>query len=213
IAYAGWQVAFAFFVTALQGFSRTTKLVVARDRVLGIILGNILISIAFVHLWPVRVGQRVKNALARALDALAALLSIEDAGAESEARAAGLQKAFFAELTKAQDLGFFSRFEPGLVTGNDMLPALGAVFIPARALSLSAAESLTATSRPVAGLWMVETVARLRRALALQLTELAQAIREGRVPRVQIGRDAFEGALRSLAAVSDGALPKALKPL
>jgi multidrug resistance protein MdtO len=213
IAYFGWQIAIAYFIAVLHGFSRSTKLVVARDRVLGIILGNILISIVFVHLWPVRVGTRVANAVARALDALAALLSIEDPGPESEARSAGLQESFFGELSKAQELGFLGRFEPGRIAGEEMLPALSALFIPARALSLSAPETSIAPGIPEAERWRTETVARLRRALALQLTELAEAIREGRTPRVHAGRDAFEDPLRSFAAVGDAVVRKALDPL
>ena len=213
IAYFGWQTAFAFFLVVLHGFSRTTKMVGARDRVLGIILGNILISIVFVHLWPVRAGAKVANAVARALDALAGLLSIEVPGPESEARSAGLQQGFFSQVSKTEELGFFGRFEPGRMDGEGMLPALSTLFIPARALSLSAPESWTAPGIPESELWRVETVTRLRRALAEQLTELAQAIREGRTPRVHTGKDAFEGPLRSFAAVRDASLSKALAPL
>src|SRR5262249_31160451 len=67
ISYIGWQIAFAFYLSVLQGFSRTTKLSVGRDRVFGILLGNILMSVIFTSLWPVRAAPAQRRALSRAV--------------------------------------------------------------------------------------------------------------------------------------------------
>jgi multidrug resistance protein MdtO len=213
-SYAGWQFAFAFYLPVLQGFSRSTKMVGARDRVLGVIIANVLMWLVFTHLWPVRMGPRIADGLARALEALADLVSEEVGGPESEARSVELEQAFFAGLSKAQETAFVSRFEAGGVAGASMLPALRSLFMPARALSISAAsEAQIAQALPEAERWRVETVTTLRRALAVRLDELAGAIREGRTQELKRGRNAFDGPRRSFAAVTDAGLKKALAPL
>ena len=214
ISYLGWQIAIAFYLVTLDSFSRTTKLVGARDRALGILLGNVLISIAFVHLWPVKVGPKIADGISRALDALAELISIEGGGPEIEARSVGVEQAFFAGLDKARQAAFLARFEPEAVPGSSMLPNLGALFIPARALNLLASsETSVGEALPEAERWRVETVAALRRTLAVRLHEVSEAVHEGRTPRIQESKDAFDAPLRSLAAVSDAGLRKTLAPV
>ncbi|HUM11488.1 MAG TPA: FUSC family protein, partial [Myxococcaceae bacterium] len=137
ISYAGWQIAFAFFLTVLQGFERTTNMVVARDRVLGILLGNALMSIVFLHLWPVRLAPRISQGVSRALDALAGLISVEGGGPDAAAHSAQLQRSFVEGLSRAGEVAFFARFEPGGAGAAGMVPALSGLLIPARALSLS----------------------------------------------------------------------------
>ena len=133
ISYAGWQIAFAFFLTVLQGFERTTKMVVARDRVLGVLLGSVLMSIVFLHFWPVRLAPRISQGVGRALDSLAALLSFEGTGPEAEAHSEQLQQSFAAGLNEAEEVAFFARFEPGGADSARALPALSGLLIPARA--------------------------------------------------------------------------------
>lgn len=214
ISYFGFQIAIAFYLVTLNSFSRTTKLVGARDRALGILLGNVLIALAVVHLWPVKVTPKIVDGVSRALDALADLLSIEGGGAESQGREAGLEQAFFAGLEKARQAAFLARFEARTAAGAAMVTDLSSMFIPARALSLSASsEAATGQALPESERWRVETVTSLRRALALRLRELAEAVRGGRAPRIQEGNDAFEAPLRSFSAVGDAAVRKTLAPL
>jgi hypothetical protein len=54
IAYAGLQMAFAFFLALFQGFAPATDLDVIRDRVAGIVLGILIMSVVFRYLWPER---------------------------------------------------------------------------------------------------------------------------------------------------------------
>jgi uncharacterized membrane protein YccC len=52
IAYAGMQMAFAFFLGVMQNYGPAYDLTVLRDRVVGIAVGNIWMSVMFTTLWP-----------------------------------------------------------------------------------------------------------------------------------------------------------------
>jgi len=69
LSYAGMQIAFAFFLGILQGYAPATDLTVLRDRVAGIVLGNIAITIIFSTFWPQSARSAIRAALADALRA------------------------------------------------------------------------------------------------------------------------------------------------
>ena len=62
LSYAGLQIAFAFFLGVLQGYAPATDLTVLRDRIAGILLGNIVITIVFSSLWPQSARSGVRAA-------------------------------------------------------------------------------------------------------------------------------------------------------
>jgi multidrug resistance protein MdtO len=66
ISYAGFQIAFAYFLCVIQGPSPSFNMVVARDRVIGILLGNVVSYFAATRVWPVSVGPRIDDALQKA---------------------------------------------------------------------------------------------------------------------------------------------------
>jgi multidrug resistance protein MdtO len=70
LSYAGMQMAMAFFLGALQSYGPAADLTVLRDRMVGILLGNLLISISFSVLWPTSAFDRARSAMARALRTL-----------------------------------------------------------------------------------------------------------------------------------------------
>jgi multidrug resistance protein MdtO len=76
IAYAGLQIAFAFYLAIFQGFAPATDLDVIRDRIAGIILGIFVMSLVFRYLWPERVVGRLRTILAHALRHLARLRAL-----------------------------------------------------------------------------------------------------------------------------------------
>ncbi len=71
IAYAGFQIAFAFFLCVVQGNGPQFDLAIARDRVVGILVGNIVTYLVFTNIYPVSIAARVDAALARAVRMLA----------------------------------------------------------------------------------------------------------------------------------------------
>jgi multidrug resistance protein MdtO len=77
ISYAGFQMAFAFFLCVIQGPSPAFDLSTARDRVIGILIGNVVSYLLFTNLWPVSVGKRIDPAIAALLRRLAALMTAD----------------------------------------------------------------------------------------------------------------------------------------
>jgi multidrug resistance protein MdtO len=76
ISYAGFQIAIAFFLCVIQGPSPAFDLSTARDRVIGILLGNVVVYLLFTNLWPISVGVRIDPAIAAVLRRLAALAAV-----------------------------------------------------------------------------------------------------------------------------------------
>jgi multidrug resistance protein MdtO len=74
LSYAGMQIAFAFFLGTLQGYAPATDLTVLRDRIAGIVLGNIVITMVFSSIWPQSARSGVRGALADALRAIGEVL-------------------------------------------------------------------------------------------------------------------------------------------
>jgi multidrug resistance protein MdtO len=59
IAYAGYQIAFALLLCLIQGSGPSIDMVTARDRVIGILLGNVAAFVINTTVWPVSVGARI----------------------------------------------------------------------------------------------------------------------------------------------------------
>jgi uncharacterized membrane protein YccC len=54
ISYAGFQIAFAFFLSMFQGYAPDTDLDKIRDRVIGILIGIAVTTVVFHYIWPER---------------------------------------------------------------------------------------------------------------------------------------------------------------
>jgi multidrug resistance protein MdtO len=74
ISYAGFQIAFAFFLSVVQGSAPAFDMTVARDRVIGILLGNLVVYVVFTHLWPVSVAKNIDPAIGSLLRSLSAMM-------------------------------------------------------------------------------------------------------------------------------------------
>lgn len=104
LSYAGLQIAFAFFLGILQGYAPATDLTVLRDRVAGIVLGNIVMTVVFTVLWPESALPRLQAALKEASEAISAVL--KRTGDLGEARARTAQA-----LVRARHFNLVRRFE------------------------------------------------------------------------------------------------------
>jgi multidrug resistance protein MdtO len=131
LSYAGMQIALAFFMGMLQTYSPATDLTVLRDRVVGILLGNVVMTLVFSVLWPESAITRLRSALADALRSIAALL-------KSPQDAATNRQHTVEALARADNFEGLSRFEMQMLPRQTHLPDLhgierlaGAAFVAA----------------------------------------------------------------------------------
>src|SRR5262249_21773957 len=73
ISYAGFQIAFAFFLCVIQGPSPEFDVTIARDRVIGILLGNVVVYLLFTRTWPTSIAKSIDPAIAGVLRKLSAM--------------------------------------------------------------------------------------------------------------------------------------------
>jgi multidrug resistance protein MdtO len=89
VAYAGFQLSFAFFLCVIQGYHPGFDMEIARDRVIGILIGNFVSYLVLTQIAPVSVARRIDPAIAALLRRLAALAAAPaDAARGREASAA-----------------------------------------------------------------------------------------------------------------------------
>ncbi|MFE0014703.1 FUSC family protein [Mesorhizobium sp. NPDC059054] len=94
ISYMGWQIALCFFLVVLHGFGPSLDTDAARDRIIGIIFGNVVVWLVFSTIWPVSVGAGVRKHLASGISALADLMTRQGERVSAYADlAGGLSKA------------------------------------------------------------------------------------------------------------------------
>jgi multidrug resistance protein MdtO len=135
LSYAGLQIAFAFFLGLLQTYSPANDLTVLRDRVVGILLGNVVMTLVFSGLWPESAITRLRGALADALRGIAALL-------RSPQNAATHRQHTVEALARADNFEALSRFEMEMLPRQTHLPALHGIERLAGAAFVAASEPL-----------------------------------------------------------------------
>jgi multidrug resistance protein MdtO len=102
IAYAGMQIGLAFYLVVLHGTAPTVDMNTARDRVIGILLGNIVIFVIFTTIWPVSVAEVVRTNVAKALGQPAALAGLGCGDEVSPAARSGASMAFGQAIRQAR---------------------------------------------------------------------------------------------------------------
>jgi multidrug resistance protein MdtO len=185
IAYAGLQVGLAFYLVVLHGTGPTIDLYTARDRVIGILLGNIVIFAIFTTVWPVSVASVVRANVAKALGQLAAFVDL-GGGADAEISqtdrsAAGV--AFGQSIAKARAALVNDSFETSDVRraasrrpiNAIIVSQIGRLFIPAAMLldlmTLPVGRDLPQSTR--------DAISAHQRALAAWFQRAASWVRSG----------------------------------
>jgi multidrug resistance protein MdtO len=114
IAYAGFQIAFAFFLSVIQGSGPSFDMTIARDRIIGILLGNVVVYVLFTNIWPVSVGKRIDTGIAGLLRRLGGLLT---ENSKSARRSQGLElQEMLAGIERDLDL---AQYEPPSIRPRD----------------------------------------------------------------------------------------------
>ena len=104
LSYMGLQMGLAFLLGILQGHAPPSHFKVLFYRVVGILLGNVLVTVIFSTLWPTSAKERAKGSMDRALDELAAFVG---AGTPR----VGARLAVLQSVDKARQFDAFAKFE------------------------------------------------------------------------------------------------------
>jgi multidrug resistance protein MdtO len=116
LAYAGLQMAFAFYLGVLQDTGPTDDLTVLRDRWVGIVLGNVAMSLVFSTLWPVSTAASAKAVLFRVIGRQARLLEAAKTPAAADVVANAV------DLEEGSRLSLLASFDLGATRGNAATP-------------------------------------------------------------------------------------------
>jgi multidrug resistance protein MdtO len=119
----------------LQTYSPATDLTVLRDRVVGILLGNVVMTLVFSSLWPESAITRLRGALADALRAVAALLRLPQ-NAETN------RQHTVEALARADNFKVLGQFEMEMLPRQMHLPDLDSIERLAGAAFVSTSEPL-----------------------------------------------------------------------
>jgi multidrug resistance protein MdtO len=145
LSYAGLQIAFAFFLGVLQGYAPATDLTVLRDRIAGILLGNIVITIVFSSFWPQSARSGVRAALAEALRAIGGV--IRQLPHPDEARMRMVQALVRADHLRALSL-FELRMLPSDALGGRSVSPLANIERLAGAAFVMTTDSISPHAEP-----------------------------------------------------------------
>jgi multidrug resistance protein MdtO len=127
VSYAGLQIALAFFLCIYQGFAPDTQFHTIRDRLVGIVLGIVVMSVVFRFLWPETAALKMRAAIARMLRRLGELVRIPAALPDVDGAAAEkLHREVAADLNgilRLSELAALEGTEPG--AGGGLSPESG----------------------------------------------------------------------------------------
>lgn len=94
IAYTGFQIGLAFYLTDLNGYGPTSDMTTARDRIVGIMIGNFITYAIFTSFWP----ASARNLVPAKLKALFQLLRKQEQAPTLQQR-----EALFTQAQSALD--------------------------------------------------------------------------------------------------------------
>jgi len=171
LSYLGVQMGFAFFLGVLHDYGPTMELTTARDRIVGILLGNVLMTIVFSTMWPVSALDRARQLLAQALGALGELVR-NATQPLVDARLTTVQTAV-QRVVQARHSVSIAAFEEHLLQGKDRRESFeetavrsldrlaAAVFVVAGQASQADLDEAARTQDARASTWFADTARRV----------------------------------------------------
>lgn len=119
ISYVGIQIGFAFALCTFDTWGPSVDLVKPRDRVLGVLIGDVVTACVTYWLWPTFAGRDMARSLESALRHMAQLALVGVSGGIGERvvrPARGFRLQIFQDLASTLRLHAEAQFEPGAGT-------------------------------------------------------------------------------------------------
>ena len=185
ISYMGLQIALTFDLGVLRDYGPPTSIDPIRDRLIGIILGIIIISIVFSLVWPEDARSFVRQKLAAGLRSIARLLRL-DGSPDSNPQPQQLELEIASRLSEANTFEEQAAFE-ALLYGREERAGLRDM--------ISATEEIYATSLP----WIREQTATVS-APQREMANRAQQLVTPLVDSVEVSAAKVEGSYRPRTA-------------
>ncbi|WP_336762845.1 FUSC family protein [Asaia sp. VD9] len=177
ISYAGVQIAMAYFMTILQGYGPTLDMETARNRVVGILIGNVVVYLMAAALWPVSATHVARAHLVGAVRQLGQLIVLRRAHPDGAVDIAQeMEREKFGRAIAATRTALRNApFEEERLKGNAFIPDI----------TLPLVGDIQLLSIPVAVISDVrrepdETARAHMETLRLWLDELARWLEDGR---------------------------------
>ncbi len=163
-----------------QGFAPATDLTVLRDRIVGIVLGNVVMTLVFSSLWPESIRTSLRNASSEVIRSLSSILKNNTAEMRARVARALARAEHFRALSSLELRTFATPAAGGAAT-----PALSAVERLAGATFVAAATPLSLDSNAV--------LAKLAHWMDLSADCVAQGQKLPDVPDTEFSGDADPG--------------------
>lgn len=114
VAYAGSQIGISFGLVALMTPVITTEILESRDRLVGILLGTVVMWFIFTRFWPVNTLATLKKAIAGLIQTASDLALLTTDGSPADAKSAKVRKlreSINQGITQAEDQADLSEYE------------------------------------------------------------------------------------------------------
>ncbi len=114
ISYAGSQIAISYCFAALMTPEIASQIVQPRDRLVGILLGTVVMWFIFTRLWPVDALSNQRQAIAgliRSASELSLLVTEDSPPSAKSAKVRNLRESINQSITKAEDQADMSDYE------------------------------------------------------------------------------------------------------
>jgi multidrug resistance protein MdtO len=179
--YVGLQIAFAFYLTALAGFTAPTELAPARDRFVGIVLAIVVMWFVFDQMWPVRTTTEMRNVVASVLTDASQVIGIVDNGlshADNLSESDWLRDRLGKQLSTVRTLNDAVEYEFGVDRDRHLRAGRILMEISMTAVALVWSHATLIDSDEPGGSVSRPAFVKLRQSVAQRLLLMAEALRE-----------------------------------
>ena len=180
-SYVGIQIAFAFYLTSLEGFATPTALAPARDRLAGILLAVLVMWFVFDQVWPVRTIAEMRRVVASVLKDVSRLVALIDtrlSHADQTRELDNLRARLAKQLSTVRALNDAAEYEFGADRENHIHAGDKLTQISITAVALAWNHVTLAHEREEGEFLSPPALVRLREAVAQGLSSMADALEQ-----------------------------------